>query len=383
VNVLRPFSLLIKPASADCNLSCDYCFYSNRFSLYPCNREHRHRMAYATVVQLIRGYLNTDQPEYVFCWQGGEPTLMGEKFFQKVMKLQLKHRRKHSIITNALQTNATLLTDSFAKFLAKYNFLVGISLDGPPAIHDRYRRYKKKHGSHADAMRGIGYLTKYRADFNILTLVSSANVHKGRQLYTYLRDLGFCYHQYIPCVEFDKKGSLLPFGITAEQWGDFLCQIFDEWYAHDTRSVSIRLFDSIINYLVMNIKTVCQMSEDCCQYFVVEFNGDVYPCDFFVEPALNLGNINTTSWDQLIQSKTYINFGDQKSRRHATCESCNHLPYCAGDCLKHRFYRSKNPADLSWLCQGLKSFYDHALPGFTKLAQQIKNRNPQNSLSII
>ena len=274
-------------------------------------------MSYATLVQLVKGYMKTRQPEYIFCWQGGEPTLMGDQFFRKVMKLQIKYGRKGARVMNALQTNATLITETFAKFLSKSKFLVGVSLDGPQSIHDRYRKYKKKHGSHADTVRGIRNLVKYEADFNILTLVSNANVQKGKEIYTYFRDMGFFYHQYIPCVEFDKNGSPLSFTVTAEQWGDFLCEIFDEWIAHDTRRVSVRLFDSIINYLVLNIKTVCQMGEDCRQYFVIEFNGDVYPCDFFVEPGLKLGNIFSTTWNQLAQSETYLIFGKDKSRCHS------------------------------------------------------------------
>ena len=328
-------------------------------------------MSYATLVQLIKGYMKTPQPEYIFCWQGGEPTLMGGQFFRKVMKLQSKYGHKHARIINALQTNATLITETFAKFLAKSQFLVGVSLDGPPSIHDCYRRYKKQIGSHADTMRGIEYLNRYNADFNILTIVSNANVRKGKEIYTYFRDRGFFYHQYIPCVEFDKNGRPRPYTITAEQWGVFLCEIFDEWIAYDTRRVSVRLFDSIIKYLVLNLKTVCQMGKDCRQYFVIEFNGDVYPCDFFVEPGLKLGNIFSASWNQLSQSKTYSIFGKDKSKWHSQCEACKHLAYCAGDCVRHRFHKSKNPAKLSWLCKGLKRFYDHAMPSFIRLAEQV------------
>ena len=143
-------------------------------------------MSYATLVQLVKGYMKTRQPEYIFCWQGGEPTLMGDQFFRKVMKLQSKYGHKHARIMNALQTNATLIMETFAKFLSKSNFLVGVSLDGPQSIHDRYRRYKKKIGSHADTMRGIEYLTKYETDFNILTLVSNENVQKGKEIYIFM-----------------------------------------------------------------------------------------------------------------------------------------------------------------------------------------------------
>ena len=308
-------------------------------------------MSDETLEFLIKNYMETQQPNYVFCWQGGEPTLMGVDFFRKVVDFQKKYGRKGSFIINTLKTNGTLINDAFARHLSDYNFLVGVSLDGPSYIHDYYRAYKSGHRSHSDVMRGLECLKRNHVEFNILTLVSDINVNKGKEVYSYLRDSGFLYHQYIPCVEFDGNGQPLPFTVSGEAWGDFLCEVYDEWVKHDIRTVSVRLFDSIISYLVNGIYDNCQMGKNCCQYYVIEHNGDIYPCDFFVDGKLKLGNIEKNSWEQLALSRTYLCFGEQKSDWHEQCENCQFLPLCAGDCLKHRFYGKKKPRQLSWLCK--------------------------------
>ncbi len=368
---MKPFSLLIKPASADCNLNCSYCFYLEKKSLYP--EQKIHRMPDEVLEKMISSYMLTEQPQYSFGWQGGEPTLMGLDFFRKVTDLQQKYGRKGAIVANGLQTNATIIDDEMAAHFAKYNFLLGVSLDGPPEIHDFYRKNIAGSGSHADVMKAIETLKKHKVEFNILTLVSQSNVAKAEEVYNYLADNGFLFHQYIPCVEFDADGKPLPWTITGEEWGDFLCSIFDRWFAGDTRRISVRLFDSILMYLVEGQRNVCVMSKNCCQYLVVEHNGDVYPCDFFVRPELKLGNINDSAWEQFQCSETYKNFGALKSKWAGACDNCEFLEICSADCLKNRLPQSQNnPRTLSWHCKGWKIFYSHSLRKFKKLAEQIK-----------
>jgi len=368
---MQPFSLLIKPASADCNLRCDYCFYLEKSALYPDSQ--RHRMAPEVLERLISSYMATNQPEYVFGWQGGEPTLMGVDFFREVTRLQQKYGRPGSVVANGLQTNATLIDDEFAAHLAQYNFLVGVSLDGPPELHDTYRTTASGQGSHAQVLEGIETLKRNGAESNALTLVSSANVGQAREVYHYLCDLGIYYHQYIPCVEFDEQGQPLPWTISGAEWGDFLCQIFDHWYQTDTRRVSLRLFDALLSLLVEGKSTICHLGRNCCQYFVVEYNGDLYPCDFFVEAERKLGNIATDSWEDLLRSSKYLNFGRQKAQWNSKCARCEFLPFCSGDCLKHRLFTDdKNPRTLSWLCEGWRQFYEHTLPQFQQLAWQLR-----------
>ncbi len=368
---MKPFSLLVKPTSADCNMRCKYCFYLDRYSLYP--KSSKHRMSDSVLEATIKSYMATYQPQYAFAWQGGEPTLMGVEFFRRVVELQKKYGRAGTSVANGLQTNTTMIDDEFARHLSKYRFLVGVSLDGPAHIHDHYRHFVSGRGSHADVIHGIGCLQQNRVEFNILTLVSNINVGKGRDIYRYLRDKGFLYQQYIPCVEFDNNGQPLIFTISAKQWGDFLCEIFDEWIKWDTRRVSIRWFDSIISYLVDGGYNVCQMGRNCCQYFVIEHNGDIYPCDFFVCPELKLGNIGNASWQELVQSRIYLDFGAQKARWHKECDNCDELSYCSGDCLKHRLFHGRmHSGQLSWLCYGYKQFFQHALPGLKNLADTIR-----------
>lgn len=368
---MKPFSLLIKPASADCNLRCSYCFYLGKSELYPATKVHR--MTPEVAERMIASYLATDQPQYVFGWQGGEPTLMGVEFFRLVTGLQMRYGRNGAIVSNGLQTNVTLIDNEFARHLAQYNFLVGASIDGPAEVHDQWRRTAGGRGSHADVLRGVQCLKRHGVAFNALVLVNSANVDRAREVYQYLCELDILFHQYIPCVEFDEQGRPLPWTITGEQWGEFLVEIFDQWLPQDTRVVSVRLFDSILALMVDGVRNVCHLGRDCRQYFVVEYNGDVYPCDFFVRADLKLGNVMTDSWEALQASPLYHDFGRQKALWHCECNDCQFLHYCAGDCLKHRLYGAppQDPRTLSWLCEGWKLFYTHALPHFERLADEI------------
>ena len=329
-------------------------------------------MADDVLQRTISSFLATDQVQYGFGWQGGEPTLMGVEFFKRVTAYQQKFGRAGAQVSNGLQTNGTLIDDRWAEHLARYHFLVGVSVDGPPAIHNRYRAFIDGRGAHADVMKGIGALKRHGVEYNILTLVSRANINRPLSIYRYLRDMGVNYHQYIECVEFDDDGNLMPFAVGGVEWGDFLCAIYDEWIKGDTRKVSVRHFDSILTMMVDGVANCCSMSNDCRQYLVVEHNGDVYPCDFFVEPELKLGNIMENSWEELLASPIYEKFGKRKSQWHETCETCRHLKYCAGCCQKNRPTRGRDPSQLSVLCDGWKLFYDHAMHGLEKLANEIR-----------
>lgn len=368
------FSLLIKPVSCDCNLRCKYCFYIDKSLLYPETRIHR--MPNEVLERMISSYMTTEQPVYSFAWQGGEPTLVGVKFFEKALSFQQQYGKPGSKVFNTLQTNATLIDDELAAFLSCHNFLVGVSLDGPEELHDCYRRTACGQGTHKMVMKGIECLQKNKVEFNILTLVNSKNVRHGREVYKYLKDMGCFYHQYIPCVEFDKDKNPMPYAVSGEEWGDFLCEVFDEWIKSDVYRVSVRIFDSIVNFLVDGVYTTCHLAGNCCQYFVVEYNGDIYPCDFFVNRELKLGNLMGMSWEELQDSPIYTVFGKQKAEWNVECQRCKWLYICSGDCLKHRLYGGNHPQNLSWLCSGWKKFFEHSMPYFEELALEIlKERN--------
>ncbi len=367
----RPFSLLVKPTSADCNLRCGYCFYLDRATLYPDSR--RHRMSREVLERTIGGFMATEQPRYSFGWQGGEPTLMGLDFFKAVVELQQRLGRAGVMVANGLQTNGTLIDDEWAAHLARHNFLVGVSIDGPPEAHDRYRVFVDGRGAHAEVLRGVGCLKRAGAEFNVLTLVSQANVRRPRETYRYLRDeLGVLFHQYIECVEFDAAGVLQPFAVSGPEWGDFLCAVYDEWRASgDERRVSVRLFDGMVTMLVDKIPIMCTMGRDCRQYLVVEHNGDVYPCDFYVEPVWKLGNLMHDSWAEMQAAPLYGEFGRRKRLWNERCDECPHVDLCAGCCPKNRHGKGADPRALSVLCEGWLRFFDHARPGLEELARRV------------
>ncbi len=367
---MTPFSLLVKPASADCNLRCRYCFYLDRASLYPATK--RHRMSDAVLERMIRSYMGTPQPCYSFGWQGGEPTMMGLEFFKRVTDLQASIGSRGALVANGFQTNGVLLDDDWARHFAQYRFLVGVSVDGPAALHDRFRRDAGGRGTHARVMQGIGALRRQQVDFNVLTLVTQANVDHPERVYDTLCEMGVLFHQYIECVEFDEQGRLRPYAITGREWGNFLCRIFDRWQAHDTHRVSVRLFDTVLMQLVDGISNTCAAGSRCDPYLVVEHNGDVYPCDFHVLPELRLGNLVTDDWTALRGSETYRVFAEAKGRWNAACSSCPWLRHCHGDCPKNR--PGRDPGALSHLCAGWRQFYAHALPKLASLADEIRRQ---------
>lgn len=366
---MKPFSLLIKPASADCNLRCNYCFYIDHLL----EEQARPRMSEEILEKMIESYMNTDQGnQFSFGWQGGEPTIMGLDFFKKVVDLQLKHAPANAVISNGLQTNGTRINDEFAQFFNEYKFLLGVSLDGPADIHDYYRKTIGGTKTHSLVVKGIEKLKRYNVEFNILTLVNAQSIKHSSEIYHYLVDNGFYYHQYIPCVETDEKDNLIDYSITGEQWGSFLCQIFEEWAKEDINKVSIRHFDSILEYFVQGSYNVCYMNNNCCQYFVVEYDGGVYPCDFFVRGDLLLGNVMKDKWNDILDSPMYERFGAQKALWNQECNKCAYLSLCHGDCLKMRTPVCKDPKTLSKLCSGWKKFYTTTLPKFKLIANEIK-----------
>ena len=368
---MKPFSLLVKPASADCNLRCRYCFYLDRCELYP--DSPKHRMSEEVLEQMVRTFMATQQPQHSIGWQGGEPTLMGVDFYRKVTAFQRKYGRRGAMVSNGLQTNGTLINTEWAKHLAEFNFLVGVSVDGPAEVHDANRPTVGGGGSHAAVMRGIECLKQERVEYNVLTLVNRSNVLKPVETYRYLTDMGVLFHQYIECVEFDADGQLMPFAITGEQWGDFLCAIYDEWYPQDTRRVSVRLFDSVLTTMVEGVANTCSRGMDCRAYLVVEHNGDVYPCDFYVREDLKLGNVMTHTWEEMQNCEAYAAFGRRKREWNEACDSCRWVRHCAGDCPKNRVgHGAGDPRSLSALCEGWKQFYDHTASGFEKLAAEIR-----------
>lgn len=353
---MDPFSLLIKPASADCNLCCDYCFYLEKKELYTSSLSHR--MNQKQLELLIKKFMKTDQPVYSFLWQGGEPSVMGIEFYEKAVQLQKKYCPSGKKVFNAIQTNGFALSDKFIKHLQRNNYLVGLSMDGPQAIHDSHRVTRNRNGSHKKVLSAWKKLNSAGVETNTVTLVSASNVKYADKIYQYFKEIGSSFHQYIPCVEFDKNGNLLPFAITAREWGDFLCELFNVWYEEDITRISIRYFDALLEKMVTGNNAICQLGNCCDSYLVAENNCDIYPCDFFVRNDLLLGNLKKISFPAIRKSKKYISFSATKADISPRCRGCQYFKYCAGDCMKHRLQSTDN---LSHLCEGYKQFFEHSL----------------------
>ncbi|MCX7705165.1 MAG: anaerobic sulfatase maturase [bacterium] len=370
---MKQFSLLIKPASSDCNSDCFYCFYKS----LPLYRDTPHRrMSLQVLETLVEKYMKTHQSQYIFSWQGGEPLLMGLDFYKKAVDFQKRFASQGSVIGNGLQTNGYLVDEEWSGFLAETNFLIGISIDGPEEIHNRFRIIPGGENAFKKVLKAVKKLQNFDVAFNTLTVITSAHKGKAGEVYRFMIDIGSFYHQYIPCVEYDKKGKRLPWTIEGKEWGLFLCQLFNAWIK-DGKRVSVRLFDSIILTLMNRPAGICQMGNNCCQYFVIEHNGDVFPCDFFVSDKTLLGNILKNEWSDLLNSGTYRNFGIKKSLWHPDCDRCEFLKLCAGDCQKHRISKNPSQREKSVLCEGWKIFYKETLSEFKKIANYVKSTSAE------
>jgi len=360
-------TVLVKPVSADCNLSCTYCFYLPKSKLYPHTKIHR--MNNEVLKKLVVQMLSISPERVHFCWQGGEPTLAGLEFYKRAVKYQSLFRAPSQIVENSIQTNGLLINDDWGKFLAKHKFLVGVSLDGPPEIHDFYRKDPRGRGSYNLVIRCTKILSKYNVDFNILTVLNDRNVKKPKLLYRFLVDMGFKYLQFIPCVELDSNGKIAKFSITPEEYGRFLCEVFDEWFNEGSPKIYVRDFEEILMTYVLGKTPGCIFSSRCGRYIVVEHNGDVYPCDFFVEPKWLLGNIMKDDLEDILKSSKFREFASIKEKLRRKCVGCKWLEYCKGGCPKH--WKITNFSH-NYFCQSYKVFFEHAHERFLELKERLE-----------
>ncbi|MFH1615339.1 MAG: anaerobic sulfatase maturase [Planctomycetota bacterium] len=366
---MKPFSLLIKPAGPDCNMSCKYCFYSGKKSLFG---PGKHRMSEEILQRLIEDYVKLGLEVSSFAWQGGEPTLMGLDFYRKVVELQQEYGRDGQVVSNALQTNGILLDSNWCEFLAKYSFLVGISLDGPKGFHDHYRLDKTDAGTFERVMRGIENCRTAGVEFNILVLLNDRNIEHPDELFDFFVEHNFKYLQFIPCVEKDfSTGGPADFSIEPSQYGNFLCRLFDLWRKYGPEKLSIRLFDSILSMYLHGRQTVCTFGRKCDDYLVVEHNGDVFCCDFFVCNRWRLGNIERQSIKVLAACDTKREFALNKRRYDNKCFLCRHNTFCQGGCLKDRMVFGGDFTRHSYLCGAYQQFFDYSLAGFSQIAAKL------------
>ena len=360
----RITSLLIKPASAVCNLDCSYCFYLDR-EADPYQSLPGRRMTEETLERLVDSWMFYSFPNSSLAFQGGEPTLAGIAFFEKLCELEKRFGRNGQNVSNSMQTNAMLLDERWCEMFREYHWLLGVSLDGPEEVHDLYRYNKEGRGTWKRVMQSVELLKKQRVEFNLLCVLSQANVEKPKELYRFFRSLGVEHIQYIPLAEFDTDGRPLPFTITPEQYGRFLCETFELWWP-ERRRVRIRYFDNIAEALAGQKPGNCTMHTTCDSYVVVEYNGDVYPCDFFVEGGWKLGNVNLDSWSEIARKQRRVSFASKKTIAHPECAVCEYQNICHGGCPKFRHGPSRRFEDLDYFCTAYKMIFAKSVAPLTK-----------------
>jgi len=390
--------VVAKPIGPVCNLNCEYCFYLEKQGLFSPGEQYR--MSDDVLSAFITNYITSQPtPTVEFVWQGGEPTLLGIDFFKRVIELQ-KPFVGQKTITNSLQTNGTLLTDEWCSFLRKNNFMVGISLDGPKEIHDRYRRDRKGNGSFDQVMRGLRLLQKHKVEYNVLACVARDTAKKPLEVYRFLRSEGVEFIQFTPVVErlsdvqdapmglrlagpaaLDKKdqqGDVTAWSIIPEEYGDFLIAIYEEWVRHDVGTVFVMNFEWVLNAWIGNPSPVCVHARTCGQSVVIEHNGDVYACDHCVYPQYKLGNIMSNMLPDMVAKSVQSGFGVAKETALPRwCRDCEVLPACHGGCPKHRFEATYyDEPGLQYLCAGYKKFFLHIRKYLRAMATLLENGLP-------
>jgi len=397
----RQFHVMAKPISSTCNLDCTYCYYLSKETLP--KGPATGRMSDEVLELFIQQYIaGVTTGEVVFSWQGGEPTLLGLDFFQKVVALEKKHARPGQRIQNDLQTNGTLLDEEWCEFLKASRFLVGLSIDGPRDIHDKYRVTKGGQPTFDKVFRAAKLLQRHGVPFNTLTCVNRFNGRRPLDVYRFLRqELDSTYIQFIPIVEYkgfektapqtwdaaqlprDGEPAARPghpnsivtdWSVDPDDWGYFLCRVFDRWHNQDVGKVMVNHFETLVAQHLGMPSQMCVYAENCGQCLAVENDGSLYSCDHYVYPENQLGNIKKQPLGELVFSQTQADFGRAKSQTLPQyCRRCPFLTDCWGECPKNRILRTpEGEPGLNYLCRGLKQFYAHATPAIERIVAQIK-----------
>ena len=373
----RPLYVMLKPVGAACNLTCNYCYYLEKSNLY--KHQPKRQMSEELLERFVKDYIEAQtMNEVVFTWHDGEPTLRPLSFYQKAVELQKKYAGGR-VIHNSLQTNGTLLTDEWCRFLKENNWLVGISIDGPEELHDRYRRDSQGKPSWKRVMEGIRLLQHYGVEWNAMAVVNRYNADHPQAFYRFFKSIGCQYIQFTPIVERNVQHAdgrhlasindaddapVTDFSVTPEQWGSFLCGLFDEWVKQDIGKVFVQIFDSMLANWVGVAPGTCIYAKECGHAGVMEFNGDVYSCDHFVFPQYKLGNINEHTLIEMLYGEKQRRFSQLKyNKLPRQCKECRWAFACHGECPKNRFVNDRygNPG-LNYLCAGYRRFLEHIAP---------------------
>ncbi|WP_299983589.1 anaerobic sulfatase maturase [Desulfobacula sp.] len=367
--VKTDFQVFVKPVGDLCNMACHYCYYSSGGAVSDSARRMPDNILETYICQHIHAHPG---PVVRFSWHGGEPTLLGIDFFKKAVGFQKKYQPAGVLIQNGIQTNGTLLDETWCRFFKKEGFSVGLSLDGPEHLHNRYRTTKSGKGTHSRVMLGQQLLQKNQIPYDILCVVHHHNVDHPLDVYRFFKKIGAVYIGFLPVVN-----SLMD-SVDPEKYGTFLCSIFDEWKAYDIGRIKVQMFEEVSAKAMGQDHALCIFRKACGEIPVVEINGDVYPCDHFVRPAFKLGNLNTTPLGKLMNLKTMREFGKNKKTGLASqCKSCEVLAFCNGGCPKDRILHIPGSTmKLNHLCRGYKRFFNHCLP-FVEQLQKLLLRQQQ------
>lgn len=387
----RPESLnlLVKPVGSRCNLRCDYCYYLEKQDLYP--GQAALSMPDELLEKFIREFVAAQAgPCIRFDWHGGEPTLLDTDTFRKIVRWQKRYAGGRQV-ANSLQTNGTLLTHEWCNFFRENHFLIGISLDGPAHVHDRYRRDAAGQPTFDRVMQGVELLQSHRVEFNTLSVVNDYSAAYPLEIYRFLKKIGSHYLQFSPVVErlLPEPGPsgrklappgelaaapLAPWAVEPASYGKFLCAIFDEWVRKDVGEYFVVTFDAVLAKRCGVEPPNCALADVCGAGPAMEASGDVFVCDHYVYPEYCLGNIRDASVASLLLSQRQYEFGRAKrTGLPKICLACEHLPVCAGECPKHRIVRAPNgEPGWNYLCPGLKPFFSHVAPYMNYMKTQLE-----------
>lgn len=392
----KPLYVMLKPAGSLCNLACKYCYYLEKQKLYPLDKSKV--ISDALLEEFIKQYIEAQtMPQVLFTWHGGETLMRPISFYKHALELQKRYAYGRQI-DNCIQTNGTMLTDEWCKFFKENNFLVGVSIDGPQEFHDEYRRTRSGKPSWHEVMRGIRLLQKHGVEWNALAVINDFNADYPKEFYRFFKDLGCRYIQFTPVVErivkradgltlapgMQEGGEVTDFSVTPEQWGNFLCTLYDEWVKQDVGEIFIQLFDATLANWAGVPPGVCSMSGECGHAAVMEFNGDVYSCDHFVYPEYRLGNIRQQTLTGLMYSDRQRNFGKLKTGTLTRqCRECRFLFACHGECPKNRFVRDVygNPGH-NYLCAGYRKFFEHVAADMDFMKAELDAQRPPSNIML-
>lgn len=386
----RPLYVMLKPAGSLCNLRCRYCYYLEKANLY--GHSAGHIISDALLEKFIKEYIEAQTtPEVLFTWHGGETLMRPVSFYRRALELEKKYAKGRRI-SNSIQTNGTLLNDEWCEFFRENDFLVGVSIDGPREFHDEYRRTATGRPTFHKVMQGINLLNKHGVEWNALAVVNDFNADYPLEFYRFFKDIHCRYIQFTPIVErivhrddgltlapgMQEGGEVTDFSVTPEQWGNFICTIFDEWVKQDVGQYFIQLFDATLANWVGVVPGVCTLAEECGHAGVMEFNGDVYSCDHFVYPEHRLGNLHDHTIIEMMYSDRQREFA--KMKRQLLPRQCKECPFrfaCHGECPKNRFTHDRyGEPGLNYLCEGYRRFFSHVAPYMDFMKAELEAQRP-------